>query len=193
MTFPKTSAATNLFQLAFEGKHTIAERIALLHDDCPYSYAELLERAARLAKQLQLAEVNAGGTVGICLERSPELVFSVLGIVEAGAAYVPIDPSYPTERIAGMLEDAKPPVVITSKAHQHLFQGTAAKVLLHTGLRHDKGIGQRAQRQGHFGHLTNRSSTRQLGKTNLCHALLGHRIGQPFDAFHLPRQRILWL
>ncbi len=54
----------------------------------------------------------------------------MLGIVQAGAAYVPIDPTYPAERIAGMLEDAQPPVVITSRAHQHLFKGTKAKVLL---------------------------------------------------------------
>ena len=130
MTYPMTSAPSNLFQIAFEGKHTIAERSALLHNDRTYSYDAVLERAARLAKQLQLAEVIPGGTVGICLERSPDLIFSVLGIVQAGAAYVPIDPTYPAERIAGMLEDAKPPVVITSKAHQHLFKGTAAKVLL---------------------------------------------------------------
>ncbi|HMU14311.1 MAG TPA: amino acid adenylation domain-containing protein [Flavobacteriales bacterium] len=79
---------------------------------------------------MQKTGAERGATVALCLDRSPELIIAVLGIVQAGAAYVPIDPTYPAERIAGMLEDAKPPVVITSKAHQHLFKGTTAKVLL---------------------------------------------------------------
>lgn len=83
-----------------------------------------------MAGHLHKHGLAPGQTVAICLDRSPELIIAVLGIVQAGAAYVPIDPAYPVERIAGMLEDAKPPVVITSKEHRHLFTGTAAKVLL---------------------------------------------------------------
>jgi amino acid adenylation domain-containing protein len=83
-----------------------------------------------MAQRLQSEGVATGRTVGLCLERSPELIVSVLGILRAGAAYVPIDPTYPAERIALMVEDARPPVVITDKAHQHLFAGTATKVLL---------------------------------------------------------------
>jgi amino acid adenylation domain-containing protein len=83
-----------------------------------------------MAQRLQSEGVATGRTVGLCLERSPELIVSVLGILRAGAAYVPIDPTYPAERIALMVEDARPPVVITDKAHQHLLTGTNAKVLL---------------------------------------------------------------
>ncbi|MFZ1694419.1 MAG: AMP-binding protein, partial [Flavobacteriales bacterium] len=103
---------------------------ALISGDKQISYSSLLEQAKRLSHTLTASGAGPGSTVGLCLDRSPELIISVLGIVQAGAAYVPIDPTYPAERIAGMLEDAKPPVVITSKAHQHLFKGTSAKVLL---------------------------------------------------------------
>lgn len=103
---------------------------ALLHGQDHYSMADLDSRARRLAKLLMQEGAGPDQIVALCLDRSPELIISVLATLRAGAAYAPIDPTYPVERIAGMLEDAKPPVVITSKAHQHLFKGTAAKVLL---------------------------------------------------------------
>ena len=94
------------------------------------SRAQVAASASRMAGHLRKHGAAPGQTVALCLDRSPELIIAVLGIVQAGAAYVPIDPTYPAERIVGMLEDAQPPVVITSKAHQHLFKGTKAKVLL---------------------------------------------------------------
>src|SRR5689334_22792583 len=94
------------------------------------TYAQLGRSAALIASKLSALGVGPGRTAGLCLERSPELIISVLGILKAGGAYVPIDPSYPADRIALMLEDAAPPVVITDKAHQHLFQGSKAAVLL---------------------------------------------------------------
>lgn len=103
---------------------------AILAEHERLTYSEVALRSRCVAHHLQHAGAAWGGTVAMCLDRSPELVMSVLGILRVGAAYVPIDPTYPAERIAGMLEDAKPPVVITSKAHQHLFKDTAAKVLL---------------------------------------------------------------
>ncbi|MCC6840971.1 MAG: amino acid adenylation domain-containing protein, partial [Flavobacteriales bacterium] len=94
------------------------------------SHAELNQFVLRSVAILAGHGLGPGTCVALCLDRSPELIIAVLGIVQAGAAYVPIDPTYPAERIAGMLEDAQPPVVITSRAHQHLFKGTKAKVLL---------------------------------------------------------------
>ncbi|HPF91202.1 MAG TPA: amino acid adenylation domain-containing protein, partial [Flavobacteriales bacterium] len=103
---------------------------ALLHGKERFTYAELDRSARALAAVLAPAGAGPDRVVALCLDRSPELIISVLGIVQAGAGYLPIDPTYPAERIAGMLDDAQPPVVITSKAHQHLFKGTNAKVLL---------------------------------------------------------------
>nr|MBP8824214.1 amino acid adenylation domain-containing protein [Flavobacteriales bacterium] len=103
---------------------------ALVSGNQRITYPELHHATQRAAQQLLLNNIGRSACVALCLDRSPELIISVLGVVQAGAAYVPIDPSYPAERIAGMLADAKPSAVITSKAHQHLFKGTNAKVLL---------------------------------------------------------------
>jgi len=120
----------NSFDLVAQTERHNPDAVALIGTASTFTYAELFLRASRLAAQVARHGAAPGRTIGLCLDRSPELIVSVLGIVQAGAAYVPIDPTYPTDRIAGMLEDAQPPVVITSKAHQHLFQGTAAQVLL---------------------------------------------------------------
>jgi len=103
---------------------------ALIQGNSVWNYKDLSDRVHRLALRIRDDGIEQGQVVGICLERSAELVTAVVGIVRAGAAYVPIDPAYPAERIAGMLEDARLPVVITSRTHQHLFNGTSAKVLL---------------------------------------------------------------
>ncbi|MBL0044991.1 MAG: amino acid adenylation domain-containing protein [Flavobacteriales bacterium] len=94
------------------------------------SYSELAQCTSRFAAVLLRNGAGPDGTVGLCLERSSELIISVLAILKVGAAYAPIDPAYPADRIALMLEDAQPPVVITDRAHQHLFKGSKAKVLL---------------------------------------------------------------
>ncbi|MCB0767899.1 MAG: amino acid adenylation domain-containing protein, partial [Flavobacteriales bacterium] len=112
------------------GLRTDPSAPALSHGSERYDYSDLDRSARCLAAVLSGSGAGPDRTVGICLDRSPELIISVLGIVQAGAGYLPIDPTYPAERITGMLEDAKPPVVITNKAHQHLFKGTAANVLL---------------------------------------------------------------
>ncbi|MBV6405296.1 MAG: D-alanine--poly(phosphoribitol) ligase subunit 1 [Flavobacteriales bacterium] len=125
-----TDRPRSAIHLALQALQQHPDRPALIADGRTLTAAQALARAARVAHNIQHQGGRPGHTVALCLDRSPELIISVLGIVQAGAAYVPIDPTYPAERIAGMLEDAKPPVVITSRAHQHLFQGTKAKVLL---------------------------------------------------------------
>ncbi len=111
------------------------ESVALRHGTRTWSYTALAERQARFAHRLVQAGAGPGKTIGLCLERSPELIISVLGILRTGAAYVPIDPTYPADRIALMLEDAAPPVVITDKSHQHLFSGSNAHGPLDRGHR----------------------------------------------------------
>jgi amino acid adenylation domain-containing protein len=77
------------------------------------SYAELDRRSNQLARYLQALGVKRGVLVGVCVERSIEMVVAVLGILKAGAAYVPLDPAYPQQRIAFMLEDTHAPVLLT--------------------------------------------------------------------------------
>src|SRR4029079_16297692 len=77
------------------------------------TYAELNERADRLAHQLQALGVGPEVLVGLCVERSLELVIGMLGVLKAGGAYVPLDPSYPSERLQFMIDDAKLAVILT--------------------------------------------------------------------------------
>ena len=87
---------------------------ALVFEDASLSYAELNEQANRLAHHLIGLGIGPEDRVALCLPRSLEMVVALLGILKAGAAYVPLDPDYPAERLAYMLADARPKVVVTT-------------------------------------------------------------------------------
>lgn len=80
------------------------------------TYNELNARSNQLAYCLRNLGVGPDVLVGLCVERSMEMVVGLLGILKAGGAYVPIDPGYPAERVAFMLEDAHAPVVLTQQS-----------------------------------------------------------------------------
>ncbi len=88
------------------------EAIAVIGGEAALSYGELARRSARIALRLAAEGAGAGSRVGICAERSPELLAGILGILAAGAAYVPLDPDYPDERLAFMLADAAPAALL---------------------------------------------------------------------------------
>jgi amino acid adenylation domain-containing protein len=92
------------------------------------TYGELDRRATSMAARLAAAGVKPGDTVCIALPRSPRAVVSILAILKAGAAYLPVDLAYPPDRLAFMLEDAGACVVLTDAEHAALF-GAAAPVL----------------------------------------------------------------
>ncbi|MGV2417847.1 MAG UNVERIFIED_CONTAM: amino acid adenylation domain-containing protein, partial [Paenibacillus polymyxa] len=92
------------------------ERIAVVSGDIGLTYAELNEQANRLARVLRAKGVEADQPVGVLLERSADLLVSILGVLKAGGAYVPMDTMYPQERIDYMLQDSGAKVVITSRA-----------------------------------------------------------------------------
>jgi amino acid adenylation domain-containing protein len=91
--------------------------VAVVCGDRDLTYAELNARANRLAHHLSARGARRGTLVGVYLERSMETVVAVLGVLKAGAAYLPLDPSYPRERLAYMLEDARPALLV---ADEHL-------------------------------------------------------------------------
>ncbi|CAM5542186.1 Tyrocidine synthase 3 [Streptomyces afghaniensis] len=83
------------------------DRIALVHGDEQLTYAELNARANRLAHRLVADGAGPGRVVAVSLPRSMELIVALLGVLKSGAAYLPVDPTYPAERIAFMLEDVE--------------------------------------------------------------------------------------
>ena len=89
--------------------------VALVHGDRTLTYAELDRLSDRLAHGLARRGVGPDVRVGICAERSPEMVVALLAILKAGGAYVPLDPAYPAERLAYMLADAAVPVLLTQQ------------------------------------------------------------------------------
>ncbi|HET9920658.1 MAG TPA: non-ribosomal peptide synthetase [Ktedonobacteraceae bacterium] len=91
------------------------QAMAVIADEQALSYWELNRRANQLAHYLQTLGVGANVLVGICVERSVDMVVGLLGILKAGGAYVPMDTTYPPERLAFMLEDTQAPVLITQK------------------------------------------------------------------------------
>ena len=86
---------------------------ALVEGDRTLTYQELDARADRLASYLRGLGVGTDIPVGLCLDRSIEMVVAALGILKAGGAYLPLDPTYPAERLAFMLNDARVPVLVT--------------------------------------------------------------------------------
>jgi amino acid adenylation domain-containing protein/non-ribosomal peptide synthase protein (TIGR01720 family) len=86
---------------------------AVVCEDRTLSYRELDRRANRLAHHLRALGVGPDVVVGLCMTRSPDLVVGVLGILKAGGAYLPLDPTYPADRLAFMLADARVPILLT--------------------------------------------------------------------------------
>ncbi|WP_433342166.1 amino acid adenylation domain-containing protein [Streptomyces sp. CA-253872] len=102
---------------------------ALVSGTQEVTYAELDARANRLARELAARGTGPGDLVALLLPRSPEMVVALLAVLKAGAAYLPIDAAYPRERIAYMLEDARPALALTAAAESGALDGTGVPVL----------------------------------------------------------------
>ncbi len=100
------------------------DAVALVVGNQMLSYQQLNKRANQLAHSLQTLGVGPNVLVGLCVERSLDMVVGLLGILKAGGAYVPLDPSYPPDRLAFMVEDAQAPVLVTQ---QHLVSRLPAQ------------------------------------------------------------------
>jgi len=92
------------------------DAVAVVAGEQRLTYAELAARAEELARRLRAFGVQAEAIVGVCLERSPDLVAALLAVLKAGAAYLPLDPKLPPERLAGMVNDSGARLVLTQSA-----------------------------------------------------------------------------
>ncbi|MEH1781195.1 MAG: amino acid adenylation domain-containing protein [Nostoc sp.] len=110
--YPQNKCIHQLFEAQVEQN---PEAIAVVFENQQLTYRELNCRANQLAHHLQSLGVKPEILVGICVERSLEMVIGMLGILKAGSAYVPLDPTYPGERLAFMLENAQAQVLLTQQ------------------------------------------------------------------------------
>ncbi len=106
------------------------DRVALTLDRDSIRYGELDRRANQLSHRLRDLGVGPEALVGLCLDRSFDLVVSILAVLKAGGAYVPLDPGYPEERLRAMLEDSGARVLLTESAHVEKLPGYAGAVLV---------------------------------------------------------------
>jgi amino acid adenylation domain-containing protein len=117
------NATRTAYPEAHEALHQLVERqaqrspqaVALVHEGGEISYEALNRRANQLAHHLRAQGIGADTRVAVCLQRSPEMVVALLGILKAGAAYVPLDPAHPRQRLAYMLADTASPLLITQQ------------------------------------------------------------------------------
>ncbi|MBD2339092.1 amino acid adenylation domain-containing protein [Calothrix sp. FACHB-156] len=102
-----------IHQIFEEQVEQTPKAVAVVEDSEQLTYVELNNRANQVAHYLRKQGIDSGIPVGICMQRSLDFIVGVLGILKAGGVYVPLDPDYPPERLAGMLEDVQPQVVLT--------------------------------------------------------------------------------
>jgi len=109
-------------------------KVALKFHDRNLTYQNLYEQSNKLARLLLDSGVETGDVIGIALDRSPEMIISLLAILKSGAAYVPLDPEYPKDRIEFMLEDSSAKVLLTSKKYHNHFASQAKEILIEGAL-----------------------------------------------------------
>ncbi|TCP59164.1 amino acid adenylation domain-containing protein [Tumebacillus sp. BK434] len=127
---PLTGGDAALLHLQVEAQaQRFPDKVALEFQGSTMTYRELSERSNRLAHYLQTLGVGPDVLVGLCLERSLDVVVAVLGILKAGGAYVPLDPKLPQERIRFMLEDAAANVLVTRNSLLALLPETDSRAV----------------------------------------------------------------
>ena len=124
--FPKDKCLHQLFE---EQVERTPDGVALVFEDQHLTYRELNTRANQLAHYLRKLGVGPETLVGICMERSVEMVVGLLGILKAGGAYVPLDPEYPKERLDFVIEDTRLAVLLTRQREQEELGRNGAKVV----------------------------------------------------------------
>ncbi|RVU51136.1 amino acid adenylation domain-containing protein [Pseudomonas syringae pv. syringae] len=126
LDYPQQQTIHGLFEAQVE---RTPDDVAVVHGEQRLTYRELNEQANRLAHALRKQGVQPDSRVGICVERGVEMVVGLLAILKAGGGYVPLDPAYPVERIAYMLQDSAPAAVLAQSATEALLVDVSVPVI----------------------------------------------------------------
>ncbi|NEO42625.1 MAG: amino acid adenylation domain-containing protein [Moorea sp. SIOASIH] len=118
-----------IHQLFEEQVEKTPDAVAVVFEEQKLTYSQLNSKANQLAHYLQKLGVVPETLVGICVERSVEMVVGLLAILKAGGAYVPLDPNYPISRLKYMVEDAQLSIILSQEQWQHYLPQTAAQVI----------------------------------------------------------------
>ena len=124
---PQSCTVVSMFD---EQVRLCPEKVAVRCEDQSLTYAELDQEASILAAELQRLGVKPDTLVGLCSERTIQMVVGILGVLKSGGAYVPMDPGFPAERLRYMIEDAAMPVIVTQQSLLDILPAHDARVLL---------------------------------------------------------------
>jgi amino acid adenylation domain-containing protein len=124
--YPGQSCIYELFESCAAKNH---DRDAVVFNEGGITYARLDRDAGRLASLLRRMKVGPETLAAVCMNNSPGLITGIIGILKTGAAYIPMDPEYPDERLVTMIKDARPAVLVTSTAHAGRFGGYNGEIL----------------------------------------------------------------
>jgi amino acid adenylation domain-containing protein len=124
--YPSSKRIHRLFE---EQSERAPDAPAVIFEDRHLTYRQLNARANQLAHYLKRYGVDIDVPVGICMEQSVDLIIAIIGILKAGGVYVPLDPGYPRERLAFMVQDCGAPILVTQQEFTGTFTGSGAKII----------------------------------------------------------------
>ncbi len=125
--YPRKQCVHELFEAQ---ARATPESVAVVCGGESLTYRELNQKANQLARYLRDRDIVADTLAGVCVDRSLNMLIAVLAVLKAGAAYVPLDPSFPAERLAFMAEDSGMRLLITERAHADLIQTSVPRICL---------------------------------------------------------------
>jgi amino acid adenylation domain-containing protein len=118
------------YHLIDECSQLYPDRTAIKFNEICWSYKKLVDNANQFARLLVNGGIKRGDIIALALDRSPEMIVSLLAILKSGATYIPLDPTYPKDRIEFMISDSSASVLITSKKYQTYFNSDAQELLI---------------------------------------------------------------
>jgi len=126
---PEDTRNECIHQLFEKQADRFPDRVCVVFENEQLTYRDLNQKSNKLAQYLTSIGVGPNSLVGICVERSTDMMIGLLGILKAGGAYVPLDPEYPTERLSYMMNDAKVSVLLTHSYLRDLIPDHEARIV----------------------------------------------------------------